>query len=268
MKPDVRLFFVTLLLTYFVVELPGQGVRKAFEENWGGLRRQEVPPVVRVPPAKLIERLESQLSAQFTSEIAKTATATIWRGEAQVARGTIISRKSGLLNYLICPADAVCQGKWKARAVHGKPVDVKRSLKISQPDNLAIFQIDGVAGAISLPTSSQPAVDATGTFVGFIGNDRDWKIGAITNPRRTALTEEDPRLMGALRKHWERIELKVSKRRTGFPEVIDTDLAMEPTEAGSPVFDREGNWRGVAIARADQHSSYLIAAERVVSLIP
>ncbi len=59
----------------------------------------------------------------------------------------------------------------------------------------------------------------------------------------------------------------LSHRRTGFPDVLSTDLDLRPETCGGPLIDLMGEVVGVNIARESEIESYAIPAETVRKLI-
>ncbi|MGL4424011.1 MAG: S1C family serine protease [Gemmataceae bacterium] len=59
----------------------------------------------------------------------------------------------------------------------------------------------------------------------------------------------------------------LSRRRTGFPNVITTDAVVKPTDCGAPLVDLEGNVLGIVIARAGRVESWALPAETIRPLI-
>lgn len=61
--------------------------------------------------------------------------------------------------------------------------------------------------------------------------------------------------------------LQVSKRKTGFPVVLQHDLFLRPDQCGGPLVDLDGHVIGINIARNDRVASYAIPADQVARLI-
>lgn len=60
---------------------------------------------------------------------------------------------------------------------------------------------------------------------------------------------------------------EMSKVRTGFPQIIQTDLPIEPNQIGGALVDLKGNAIGLNIARAGRIESYAIPAAVVLELL-
>lgn len=58
-----------------------------------------------------------------------------------------------------------------------------------------------------------------------------------------------------------------SLRRDGFPAVFCHDATLEPDECGGPVFDLEGNWVGLNIARYSRVRTFAIPADVVADFV-
>ena len=64
-----------------------------------------------------------------------------------------------------------------------------------------------------------------------------------------------------------RMGTEISKKRTGFPKITQTDLPILPQHCGGPVVDLDGKVIGINIARAGRIKTYMIPAEEVDRLI-
>jgi serine protease Do len=60
---------------------------------------------------------------------------------------------------------------------------------------------------------------------------------------------------------------RLSKRRTGFPTVLQHDTVINPEDCGGPLVDLDGNVVGINIARAGRVMSYATPAEVVQPLL-
>lgn len=224
-----------------------------------------------VSPVAMVEMMERKLNDQFKNTaypVARQTTAKMIRDGRVMSYGTVINGRNDAYSYLLCPADAVTASGFVIQTQDGKlhrPVDGLPVQQLSRSDNLAIVRIARIENVISIKNNSQKS--SVGAFVGILAKSSQWKTGAVTNSARTAYQGIEPRTQRALSKHWERIGLKVNQKRSGYPEVIETDLNLDPAEAGCPVFDRAGTWHGIAIARADQHSTLVIPAKRIANMV-
>jgi len=60
----------------------------------------------------------------------------------------------------------------------------------------------------------------------------------------------------------------LSARRTGFPQVLQTDLVVDAKDCGGPVVDLEGNVLGINIARAGRVETWILPSEVIRPLLP
>ncbi len=60
----------------------------------------------------------------------------------------------------------------------------------------------------------------------------------------------------------------LSKRRGGFPSVLQHDTVLRPRDCGGPVVDIDGNVVGINIARVSRVASYAIPAKEIKSVLP
>jgi len=60
---------------------------------------------------------------------------------------------------------------------------------------------------------------------------------------------------------------ELSNRRGGFPQILQHDMVLKPSDCGGPVVDLDGKALGINIARAGRVESYAIPAEAVQGLI-
>ncbi|HYT87875.1 MAG TPA: trypsin-like peptidase domain-containing protein [Gemmataceae bacterium] len=60
---------------------------------------------------------------------------------------------------------------------------------------------------------------------------------------------------------------RLSKRRTGFPTVLQHDTVINPEDCGGPLVDLDGNVVGINIARAGRVMSYATPAEVIQPLL-
>lgn len=78
---------------------------------------------------------------------------------------------------------------------------------------------------------------------------------------------EPPRVLFDRQRLQNRMGGKLSRRRTGFPAVIQHDSILEPQNCGGPVLDLAGNVVGLNIARAGRIESYSVPASIVLNLL-
>ncbi|MGB1874933.1 MAG: PDZ domain-containing protein [Akkermansiaceae bacterium] len=65
----------------------------------------------------------------------------------------------------------------------------------------------------------------------------------------------------------ERMGATRSHRRGDFPSVIQSDMPMEPNDAGAPVTDLDGNIAGIAIARGSRIKTFIIPTKTICELL-
>lgn len=65
----------------------------------------------------------------------------------------------------------------------------------------------------------------------------------------------------------ERMGGEISQVREGFPSVIQTDIIIQPEECGGPVVNLQGEWVGIAAARAGRIRSYVIPATVILEML-
>ena len=60
----------------------------------------------------------------------------------------------------------------------------------------------------------------------------------------------------------------LSNRRTGFPQVLQTDLVVDAKDCGGPAVDLDGNVLGINIARAGRVETWVLPSEVIRPLLP
>lgn len=60
----------------------------------------------------------------------------------------------------------------------------------------------------------------------------------------------------------------LSKRRGGFPSVLQHDTVLQPRDCGGPVVDLDGNVVGINIARVSRVASFAIPANEITTVLP
>lgn len=60
----------------------------------------------------------------------------------------------------------------------------------------------------------------------------------------------------------------LSGRRTGFPQVLQTDMVVDAKDCGGPVVDLDGNVLGINIARAGRVETWVLPSEVIKPLLP
>ncbi len=64
-----------------------------------------------------------------------------------------------------------------------------------------------------------------------------------------------------------RLGSQLSKRRFGFPAILQHDTVIKPADCGGPLVDLDGHVIGINIARAGRTESYALPAEAVLPLL-
>lgn len=59
----------------------------------------------------------------------------------------------------------------------------------------------------------------------------------------------------------------INKVSEGFPQVIQTDMQLSPTDVGAPVFDLDGKFIGIVAARASRIKTYIIPASQLSQIV-
>ncbi len=60
----------------------------------------------------------------------------------------------------------------------------------------------------------------------------------------------------------------LSKRRAGFPSVLQHDTVLRPRDCGGPVVDLDGRVVGINIARVSRVASYAIPSQEITAVLP
>jgi len=61
---------------------------------------------------------------------------------------------------------------------------------------------------------------------------------------------------------------KLSDKRTGFPNILQHDSVLKPSDCGGPLVELDGKAVGINIARAGRVESYAIPSDTVLALLP
>jgi serine protease Do len=86
---------------------------------------------------------------------------------------------------------------------------------------------------------------------------------------KATLDKRPPPDPGLIRRDFQNnLGSELSNRRGGFPQILQHDLVLKPSDCGGPVVDLDGKALGINIARAGRVESYAIPAEAVRALIP
>jgi len=88
--------------------------------------------------------------------------------------------------------------------------------------------------------------------------DEDLEITATLGARPKELKGNPQDLMGS----------ELSKRRGGFPLILQHDTVLKPRDCGGPLVDLDGKAVGINIARAGRTETFAIPSEAVQKLLP
>jgi serine protease Do len=117
-----------------------------------------------------------------------------------------------------------------------------------------------------------PIIDAE-TMVNTIQHHRPGDVVPIKFRRDGQVTEvqatldKRPKDEFSRRDFQNRLGSSLSDRRGGFPQILQTDMALRPMDCGGPVVDLDGRTIGINIARAGRVESYAIPAAAVRAMI-
>lgn len=84
---------------------------------------------------------------------------------------------------------------------------------------------------------------------------------------RATLGKRPPDPALARREFQNHLGSTLSERRSGFPEILQHDMVLQPGNCGGPVVDLDGKALGINIARDGRVESYAIPAEAIAPLI-
>jgi serine protease Do len=93
------------------------------------------------------------------------------------------------------------------------------------------------------------------------------KRGAETLRLHVTLGSKELLMQGERAEFQNQLGSELSKRRAGFPLVIQHDSVLQPTDCGGPLVNLEGKAIGINIARAGRVESFALAASVIQPLI-
>tara|TARA_R110000850_G_scaffold157126_5_gene281296 strand:+ start:117 stop:962 length:846 start_codon:yes stop_codon:yes gene_type:complete len=226
-------------------------------------RRSEFIEATRAVAAS--EHLVHSLFQNSLKEVeGNSRTVEIFEGEVCVSRGTIVEAEKGVV---MAPLNLLREkniGNLRCR-FQGDDLSIASVVPFSVADNLALIEVVGLPDLRFLAGSSGSPEVAIGSFVGSPDSEGNWVVGTVSTVLHSAPEGRDSEVLyeGALKQHRKRVGLQVSDRRTGYPAIYSSDLNLSPDQCGGPVYDLAGNFLGIAIARTDVHSTYLIPLSRL-----
>ena len=118
--------------------------------------------------------------------------------------------------------------------------------------------------------------DSVFTFTKMVGDRKAGDKVHLKFQRGEAVLEKDIALadrgamVGNLRNSNDRMQSMgstISKRRTDFPSVMQTDLPLQATQCGGPVTDLDGNVVGLVIARSGRVDTMVLPSETIRQLL-
>ncbi len=81
------------------------------------------------------------------------------------------------------------------------------------------------------------------------------------------LTDPQMLIYDRLREMQKKMGGDLSRRKTGFTEVLQHDTVLRPEDCGGVIVDLQGNAIGLNIARAGRTKSFAIPADQVIPMI-
>ncbi|MCA9216390.1 MAG: PDZ domain-containing protein [Planctomycetales bacterium] len=127
---------------------------------------------------------------------------------------------------------------------------VKRSDVVTSVNGVSITGLDQLRNLIG---SHRPG-DAI--KINVTRDENELEMEAVLQERPNPLPEAN-RAMG----------IPTSKKRTGFPRVLQHDLFVYPHQCGGPIVDLDGRVVGINIARYDRVTSYAIPIDEIPKLL-
>lgn len=79
--------------------------------------------------------------------------------------------------------------------------------------------------------------------------------------------EEIPQVRRSRMNNMKRMGGKVNDVSEGFPQVLQSDIQLKSNFCGAPVIDLDGNFVGVAVAKASRIKSYIIEGDKLNELL-
>lgn len=95
-----------------------------------------------------------------------------------------------------------------------------------------------------------------------IRNGKEESVEVLLGNRPHFLEPINPRL-----EMMKRMGGRVSKVSENFPNVVQTDMQIDPTDCGGPVVDLKGRVVGVMVARTDRTRSFMIPAASIKDML-
>jgi serine protease Do len=147
-------------------------------------------------------------------------------------------------------------GGAKIIQVSSKSAADKAGLKINdvvlQINTRKVVDMQAMIGMIQ---KLKPGVEVT---IKARRGEGEMEFRAKLEKRPTALLGNPQEFMGSI----------LSKRRGGFPKILQHDTVVKPSDCGGPLVDLDGKVVGINIARAGRTETYAIPSEAVQELLP
>ena len=181
-------------------------------------------------------------------------------GTVADAKGHIVTKASEL------EGDVTCE-------LHDGRELAVRTVRVDPDYDLAVLEVDP-SGLVPVRWAIGDA-PAVGSWLATPGlGDEPLAVGVVgVAPRKI------PSASGALgvlsqagRMHHlegaqRRLVGQVSRRRSGFPRVLQHDSILQPADCGGPIVDLDGKAVGVNIARAGRAATYAVPADAVKAVL-
>lgn len=128
-------------------------------------------------------------------------------------------------------------------------------------DELIAIDKDTISGANQMRSALQKLTPGSQVIITYKRQGETKKTTAILGSR--ADDERLKPISTQRMKLMERMGTEPSRIRTNFPSVIQTDIAIEAEDVGSPVVNLDGQLIGITIARASRIKTYIIPKETI-----
>ncbi len=120
-------------------------------------------------------------------------------------------------------------------------------------------EISGLQELKNALTNKQPG-DSVKIKVETAGKERDLEVLLTNRPFSGQFSPERLNQM-------ERMGGEPNRVRSGFSQVVQSDMKIQSNQVGGPVVDLEGNIVGITIARADRTRTYLMSGSAVNEIL-
>ncbi|MFD2158649.1 S1C family serine protease [Rubritalea tangerina] len=93
----------------------------------------------------------------------------------------------------------------------------------------------------------------------FLRDGKAFQVDVVLGAR-PELKQYSPQRM----KQMKRMGGAINEVAEGFPEVLQSDMQVDAIDAGSPVFDLDGRFVGIIVARASRIKTYIVPADKII----